>query len=104
MLPVAGKRSRSQQARSDRWLKEFAVPVAMRGANKRSRFCSCDDLRDGFFDLLKRLPVAPRRECVTVLPVGLVLLRIPVSRLHLFDQLGRDAVSFDGERVIRIAL
>src|SRR5262249_27216054 len=102
MLPVAGKRSRSQYAGSDRWLKEFAVPLAVRGTNKKSRFCSCDDLRDGFLDLLKRLPVAARRERVTVLPVGLVLLRIPVSRLHHFDQLGRDAVSFDRQRVIRI--
>jgi hypothetical protein len=37
MLPVAGKHSRTQQTRGDRWLKELPVPVGMRYGDKRTR-------------------------------------------------------------------
>src|SRR2546426_8199564 len=104
MLTITGKCCGSNQSGGDRRLKLFPIPVALGDTKQGCRIGSCDDLRNGFPDELECLPIAASCKRVTVPAVGFILLGTPLSRLDSFDELRRDAVPFDRQRVIGVAL
>jgi hypothetical protein len=48
-------------------------------------------------------PVAARRQRIAILAVVVVIFRVPAARAHALDELGRDTVAFDEQRVVGVA-
>src|SRR5262249_872942 len=104
IVAIACQRARRNEACRDARLKQLPVPLAMRRAHQLSGIHSFDDLADVRLNELECLPVAARSQCVTALPVRIVMVRVPTSAAHTLDQIGGDAIPLDGERVVCVTL
>src|SRR3954447_24845653 len=94
----------ADKARLHAWLKQLAIPIAMRYSNQFARFPSCDDRRDALFYGLERKPVAPRCQRIPILLIGFIFVGTPVSLPDALDQFRRHTVAFNRERVVRVIL
>ena len=95
MASIAGEGCWSKQARGDRGLKHFSVPIAVIFANERACgrtfYCSFD----GAFHSLKGLPIATRCKGVEIIAVDRIALWIPTAGPYPLNELGCNGVSFD---------
>lgn len=73
-------------------------------ADQSTGFIAANDLTDRRSHKLKRLPVTARGQRIAALPVGVMIVRVAVARTYLVDQLRRDAVALDRQRVTGIVL
>ena len=103
VVTVSGQSRRSNQFRADTGLKEFAIPFPVSGSHKTTGIYSANDLGDVSLDDLKSLPVTACGQCVATLPVGVMMVRVPVARLHTLNQPIRNVVPFDRQGVVGIA-
>src|SRR5690349_804147 len=95
IVAVASKCRGWNQACGDTWLEQLAIPVLVSGAKQRPSIGAIDDFRDGRLHRLESLPIAARRECVAVLAIVIMVIRIPVTPLYSLDQSGGHAVPLD---------
>ena len=67
-----------------------------------SRIFALQNFAEAFLHGLKGLPVAPRRHGVPLFAVAFVGFRIPCAAADALDELGRDAVALDRQRMIGV--
>src|SRR5687767_10150689 len=97
-IAIAGEIARSQNAGRHAGSEQVAVPDRMIPVGNRSWICATENGCDAVLYCLKRLPVAARREGVTMSLVTRNLVGVPLARAHPLNQIGTHLVTLDRER------
>jgi hypothetical protein len=79
VVPVTGQRRNRDQACGNARLEELPVPLAVSGTNQHAGIAARDDLGNAALHPLEGLPVAPGRQSIAAVTVGIVVLRVPVA-------------------------
>ena len=102
-IAVSCQRPGIDQARPDAGLEQFAIPLPVCRARKRSWILSGNHFLYGCLYPLKCLPIPARSERVAVFAVFFVIFRAPVALPDLLDHFRRNRVTLDGQGMICIA-
>src|SRR5688572_5341614 len=101
-VAISGEIARAQNACGNTGPEEFAIPGRMILAGDHPRIRTVKNGCDAVLYCLKRLPIAARRERVTMSSVTGGLVWSPLSRADAFNQIRADLIAFDRERVISV--
>src|SRR5260370_27482078 len=76
-VPVSGQCPRFDQARRNRGLEQFAIPVVVNSTHERGGVLTADHFLYSFFHPLESLPVSPRREGIPISAITNLILGVP---------------------------